>query len=167
MRQNNEKNGGRHHFRLPLHILKVSSGLIIGSRSNLDTAITWSRAGCVAISFNCVPSKPDPIPTLSMRTPRSRITRDGSTISSIDEVVARTRSSWGILLRPLFLNQLVFTPVKLDPAEAIGIHRWKFEKEIHTALIFCMSWKFHLWVIWMFKFRTTMTEHAFSYFKTV
>lgn len=122
---------------LPLHILKVSSGLIIGSSSYLATASTWSCAGCVAISFSCPPSNPDPIPTASIRTPRSRISRDGTAMSSIDDAVARTRRSWGILLRPLFLNQLVFTPVRLDPAmsnkEYIEI---KFQIIVHIYFFF-------------------------------
>lgn len=114
-----------HHFMigllekftfLPLHIRKVSKGLIRGNSSNLETAITWSLAGCVAISLSCVPSKCGPIPTLSIRTPRSLRTRDGATISSPDDVVARTKSSWGILVLPLFLNHVVFKPVKLEPA---------------------------------------------------
>ena len=99
----------------PLHILTVSNGLIIGSNSYFETAITWSWAGWVAISLSCTPSNSVPIPTVSMRTPLSRRTRAGALISSIDWVVARTRSSWGKLFRPLFLNQLVFKPVKLDP----------------------------------------------------
>lgn len=99
----------------PLHIRNVSKGLIIGNSSNLETAITWSLAGCVAISLSCVPSKCGPIPTLSIRTPRSLRTRDGATISSPDDVVARTKSSWGILVLPLFLNHVVFKPVKLEP----------------------------------------------------
>lgn len=100
---------------LPLHIRNVSKGLIRGKSSNLETAITWSLAGCVAISLSCVPSKCGPIPTLSIRTPRSLRTRDGATISSPDDVVARTKSSWGILVLPLFLNHVVFKPVKLEP----------------------------------------------------
>lgn len=99
----------------PLHILTVSNGLIIGSNSYFETAITWSWAGWVAISLSCTPSNSVPIPTVSMRTPLSRRTRAGALISSIDWVVAKTRSSWGKLFRPLFLNQLVFKPVKLDP----------------------------------------------------
>lgn len=41
-------------FNLFLYILNVSSGLIIGSRLNLDIVIMWFCVGCVVIFFNCV-----------------------------------------------------------------------------------------------------------------
>lgn len=91
-------------FNLFLYILNVSSGLIIGSRLNLDIVIMWFCVGCVVIFFNCVLLKFDLIFIFLMWILWFCIIWDGFIMLLIDEVVVRISSSWGIFLWLLFLN---------------------------------------------------------------